>query len=98
MIDEKMDVYAPELCRMADDIFDHPEMGYQEHYACGRLTGWLREHGWDVETGVGGLDTAFRAEYVRGTANTTPSRWVTPAVTTCRVPSCCSSPRLCASA
>lgn len=67
MIDEKMDVYAPELCRLADDIFDHPEMGYQEHYACGRLTGWLREHGWDVETGVGGLDTAFRAEYVRGT-------------------------------
>jgi len=55
-----------QLCRISDDIFDHPEMGFEEHYACGLLTNWLREHGWQVETGTGGLETAFRAEYVSG--------------------------------
>lgn len=57
---------AAPLCMVADDIFDHPEMGFEERYACGLLTGWLREHGWQAETGTGGLETAFRAEYVSG--------------------------------
>lgn len=26
---------------MADSIFDHPEMGFEEYYALELLTGWL---------------------------------------------------------
>lgn len=70
MIDEKLMSFIDEnsaaLCAMSDDIFDHPEMGYQEVYACGRLTNWLRSHDFSVEEGVGGLPTAFRAEYTCG--------------------------------
>lgn len=51
---------------MADDIYDHPEIGLEEKHACQLLTDSLKEQGFSVEIGVGGLETAFRAEYVNG--------------------------------
>lgn len=51
---------------MADDIYDHPEIGLEETHACQVLTDSLKEHGFSVQLGVGGLETAFRAEYVNG--------------------------------
>lgn len=61
-----IDENAPGLCLIADDIFDHPEMGFEEKYACLRLTDWLEKNGWQVDRGAGNLETAFRAEYVSG--------------------------------
>lgn len=51
---------------MADDIYDHPEIGLQEKHACQVLTDCLRKHGFSVKSGVGGMETAFRAEYTNG--------------------------------
>ena len=51
----------PELFSLACDIYDHPETGLREFYASGRLVSYLREKGFSVETGTGGLETAFRA-------------------------------------
>lgn len=52
---------------MADSIFDHPEMGFEEYYALELLTGWLEQNGFNTERGIGGLETAFRAVYENGT-------------------------------
>lgn len=61
-----IDDTSAEWTAMADEIYDHPEVGLQEHYACKLLTDSLKARGFSVETGVGGLETAFRAELVNG--------------------------------
>lgn len=55
------------MCQIADSIFDHPEMGFEEYYASGLLSDWLSQNGFRTERGVGGLETAFRAVYENGT-------------------------------
>lgn len=57
---------ADEVCAISDDIFDHPELGCQEHYASELLAGYLEERGFKTERGAGGLETAFRAVYENG--------------------------------
>ena len=61
-----IDAVGPELRAMSDDIFDHPEYGGTEVYAAGRLTDFLRDHGFQTQVGIAGLPTAFRAEYQVG--------------------------------
>lgn len=58
--------FAPEICRIATLIGRNPELGHQEHYAVKVLTGFLQEQGFAVTQGIGGLATAFRAEFTRG--------------------------------
>ncbi len=62
-----IDSICGELCGLADDIFDHPECGGEERYAVERLTTFLRDQDFTVETGIAGLATAFRAVYQVGT-------------------------------
>jgi amidohydrolase len=68
-----MDAHA-EICRAIDQyqeravsishqIHEKPELKFQEHFAAGLLSGAARELGLPVEIGVGGLATAFRAEF-----------------------------------
>lgn len=54
------------LCAMADDIFDHPEIGFEEHHAVQLLTDYLKKEGFAVQIDLGSLPTAFRAEYIAG--------------------------------
>lgn len=61
-----IDSLRPELSRMSDDIYDHPEVGLTERHASQLLTAWLEERGFAVERGVGGLETAFRAVWRQG--------------------------------
>lgn len=53
-------------CAVSDAIFDHPEVGRTEHFACRQLTGLLEAEGFQVERGVGGLETAFRGVWQNG--------------------------------
>lgn len=62
----KVEELAPQLCELSDYIWAHPELGYQEHEACRVLTERLAAHGFQVEVGAGGLETAFRAVYQNG--------------------------------
>jgi len=48
---------------IADAIHANPEIGFREFQAVALLTAPLREHGFAVEEGVAGLETAFVAEY-----------------------------------
>lgn len=61
-----VDAQAPELTKMADTIFDHPEIGPHEVFASKLLTDYLEAHGFTVTRGVGGLETAFRAVWKNG--------------------------------
>ncbi|MDF2657712.1 MAG: amidohydrolase [Paenibacillus sp.] len=55
--------HADALKEIALFIGEHPELGHEEVLACGKLTDKLRQHGFRVETGILGLDTAFIATY-----------------------------------
>ena len=56
-----IDSAREELVAMAVDIHAHPELNYQEHHAAKLLSDTLEQHGFAVERGVGGVETAFRA-------------------------------------
>jgi len=61
-----VDSIAQELIQMSDAIFDFDEKGYVEYKSSALLCQWLENHGYTVERGVGGLETAFRAVYQHG--------------------------------
>lgn len=56
----------PQLINISQTIHANPELLFQEHQAMALLTGELEEHGFDVERGVAGLETAFVATYGSG--------------------------------
>ncbi|MCH7736898.1 MAG: M20 family metallopeptidase [Chloroflexi bacterium] len=55
-----------ELVKVALDIHAHPELNYQEKHAAELLSGTLEKHGFQVERGVGGVETAFTATLTGG--------------------------------
>src|SRR5205814_2476341 len=54
-----------ELLPLADDIATHPEIGFEEKRSVSRLTDYLRQHDFSIETGAAGLSPAFVAKYRR---------------------------------
>ena len=60
-IQHALDGLAGELEGLSRKIHGHPELGYQEVQASGWLCGFLEAKGFEVERGVGGVPTAFRA-------------------------------------
>jgi len=54
------------IIEMMDYIYDNPELGTQEYKASKLLTDYLTQNGFEVECGIGGFDTAFRAIYESG--------------------------------
>lgn len=63
----EIDEIRNEVTAMSDDIFDHPEIGMEEFHAQKVLTDWLEKEGFQVERGVVGVETAFKAVYSHGT-------------------------------
>jgi amidohydrolase len=57
-----VDEIGPEIVAHSQAIHADPELGFNEYRAAERLTNALEAGGFFVERGVGGLDTAFRAE------------------------------------
>jgi amidohydrolase len=60
-IQRAVDGLAGELEALSRRIHDHPEVGYNEVQASGWLTAFLETKGFEVERGVAGVPTAFRA-------------------------------------
>jgi amidohydrolase len=67
-----VDVLREELVNMSLDIHAHPELNYHEYHAAQVLADALERHGFQVERGVGGVETAFRAT-MRGGAGDGPT-------------------------
>ena len=53
--------YMAELTKMADRIYDLAEPGLEEVRSSAILTDYLEKKGFQIERGIAGLPTAFRA-------------------------------------
>ncbi len=53
----------PKAWELALSIFDNPETAYKEHFACKGLSEFLSGSGFEVESNLADLPTAFRARY-----------------------------------
>jgi amidohydrolase len=60
-VTQAVDALHQELVDLSLDIHAHPELNYQEYHAARVLADTLEQHGFQVERGVGGVETAFRA-------------------------------------
>ena len=60
-VTQAVDALHQELVDISLDIHAHPELNYQEYHAAQVLADALERHGFRVERGVGGVETAFRA-------------------------------------
>src|SRR5258706_3868441 len=65
-IGQAVDRLGDELEALSRQIHDHPELAYQEVKAAGWLADFLAKHGFKVERGVGGVETAFRGTIETG--------------------------------
>jgi amidohydrolase len=49
------------LIELSHDLHAHPELGFEEHHAVAATTSLLEAHGFDLERGACGIETAFVA-------------------------------------
>ena len=56
----------PELTQISDAMYARPELGMEEHFACGLHTELLEKHGFTVTRHYCGMPTAYYAEYDSG--------------------------------
>ncbi|MBF6179800.1 M20 family metallopeptidase [Nocardia otitidiscaviarum] len=54
------------LVALSHAIHDEPELAFEERRSAAKVIEPLAEHGFEIETGVGGLPTAFTASYGHG--------------------------------
>lgn len=67
-LDVGVDADAGDLIGLSRDLHAHPELLFEEHHAAKAIAELVRSRGIDVETGVGGLATALRAQVGTGRA------------------------------
>ena len=60
---------ADDLFSLSDKIWDNPEIAFKEHISSNAICDYLKENGFDVQTGIAELPTAFRASYGNGKPN-----------------------------
>lgn len=58
---QRVDDYAPQIIRMADQMWEQPELGYLETKSSELMQEELKAQGFQVEAGVAGMPTAFVA-------------------------------------
>lgn len=61
-VEEKREIIE----KLAKEIWENPEYGFQERIACEKTAAVLRNAGFQVETGAGGVPTAIRAQWGSG--------------------------------
>ena len=61
----ELDAMGDSLGSLSRQIYENPELGFQERKALQWLSAFLHEAGFSVQPGTAGIETAFRAE-VRG--------------------------------
>lgn len=61
---EKIDQMKDELISLSLSIHQEPETAFTEFASSKKIISCLEHHRFQVETGIGGLETAFRAEYI----------------------------------
>ena len=59
---KRIDILRPELINLSQKIHAHPEVAFEEKMASSWLSEFLASEGFEVEKGIGGLQTAFTAK------------------------------------
>jgi amidohydrolase len=65
-VNNNIDSIRDELIQLSLKIHDNPELGFEEHKASRWLSEYLENNGFRIESGIGGLSTAFKAIYGSG--------------------------------
>lgn len=65
-VTNNIDKQNKELTELSHKIHDNPELGFKEYKAASWLTEYLKDNGFQIETGIAGLATAFKATYGQG--------------------------------
>ena len=63
---QRVEEILPELIALSDTIWAHPEYNFKERHACAAMSEQLRRFGFQVETGVGGIETSVKGVYQSG--------------------------------
>ncbi|MFD2627253.1 M20 family metallopeptidase [Oceanobacillus kapialis] len=63
ILTKELDLIKQDLINMSDHLYHHPELGDQEYESMKLLTEYLNKQGFEVETGLVGRPTAFKATY-----------------------------------
>lgn len=59
IIIDKIDNIEEELIELSDKIHQNPELAFNEYNAVKNITNMLKSHGFIIEKGIGGLETAL---------------------------------------
>ena len=62
LVDAKKDIF----CDLSDRIWDHPEIGLEEFYSSKAIIDVLGEEGFQIESGLAGIETAFKGIWGSG--------------------------------
>lgn len=66
---KEIEKHRKELQLLSEEIWNHPELNFEEHTAHRLLTDYLEGKGFAVERGYAGVATAFRARFGAGKPN-----------------------------
>lgn len=59
----EIDLQSEKLWAISTSLFNDPETAFEEFNACKLLSNFLTKSGFQVDVGVGGLETSFRASF-----------------------------------
>jgi len=62
-ISRRIDEQRQALIELSLNIHDNPELGFKEEKASGWLTDYLAKNSFQIEKGIGGFSTSFKATY-----------------------------------
>lgn len=65
-VQKRIEEIMPDLTGLSDYLWHHPEYSFHEFKACKAMSDILRKYGFQVETGVGGIETSVKAVYDSG--------------------------------
>lgn len=63
---ESIEQKSARFIQVSDQIWEHPELAFEEHFAAEQLMAVLIEEGFQVESRLAGMDTAFVGRYGQG--------------------------------
>src|SRR6202789_4655273 len=65
-VDETVRRRSTDLVEFSHAIHAEPELAFAEHRSCAKAQTLVAERGFEITSAVGGLDTAFRADFGSG--------------------------------
>ena len=65
-IERYIDLNANPIIELSKDIYNNPELAFEEHYASERLSSFLKTYGFEITKPYGSLETAFKANFKIG--------------------------------